>query len=203
MIKRLYLQKRIFDILLSFFGIIVLSIPIGFIALLIYLSSHGEIFFRQKRVGLWGRDFTLYKFRTMTVFDDASKGRFDVGDSSRVTPLGKILRKTKLDELPQLWNVLIGDMSFVGPRPEVRKWVEVYPERWEKVHRVRPGITDPASIRYRNEEEILAASPDPETTYKTVILPQKLDLYEDYIKHQTFIRDILIIFQTLFSIVTR
>jgi lipopolysaccharide/colanic/teichoic acid biosynthesis glycosyltransferase len=203
MVNGLYLQKRIFDILLSFFGIIILIIPIGFIALLIYLSSHGEIFFRQKRVGLLGRDFTLYKFRTMTVLDEASKGRFDVGDSSRVTPLGKILRKTKLDELPQLWNVLIGDMSFVGPRPEVRKWVKVYPERWKKIHRVRPGITDPASIYYRNEEEILAASENPETIYKTVILPKKLDLYEDYVNHQTFIKDLLIIFQTIFVIATK
>jgi lipopolysaccharide/colanic/teichoic acid biosynthesis glycosyltransferase len=172
----------------------------GVVAMLIYFLSSRPILFRQMRVGLGGRDFTLYKFRTMTVLNNASKGRFDAGDLSRVTKIGKILRKTKLDELPQLWNVLIGDMSFVGPRPEIRQWVETEPERWKLIHCVRPGITDPASICYRNEEEILAASNTPETVYKTIILPKKLALYESYIEKQSLIKDISLIFQTIFVI---
>jgi lipopolysaccharide/colanic/teichoic acid biosynthesis glycosyltransferase len=128
-------------------------------------------------------------------------GTFDAGATSRVTPIGRFLRKSKLDELPQLWNVLRGEMSLVGPRPEVRKWVDAYPERWTFVHAVRPGITDPASIRFRNEEEILAASTDPEATYRDVILPQKLVLYEDYVRDRSFWGDIAIILKTIAVVV--
>ena len=127
-------------------------------------------------------------------------GSFAVGDASRVTPIGQLLRKSKLDELPQLWNVLTGDMSLVGPRPEVRKWVDAYPERWSRVLTVRPGITDPASIVYRNEEELLARSPDPERTYREVILPHKLDLYEEYVRTQGFWRDIRVLLTTLWVV---
>jgi lipopolysaccharide/colanic/teichoic acid biosynthesis glycosyltransferase len=125
---------------------------------------------------------------------------FDAGDTKRVTRPGSFLRKTKLDELPQLWNVLIGDMSFVGPRPEVRQWVDAYPERWAQVHQVKPGITDPASIYFRNEEDLLAKSEDPKAFYMEHILPQKLDLYIQYVKTQSFRRDVSLIFKTILAV---
>ena len=137
----------------------------------------------------------------MTVQRGTERGSFDVGSSARVTRVGKLLRKTKLDEFPQLWNVLVGDMSLVGPRPEVRKWVEAYPDRWSKVLAVRPGITDPASIEFRNEEELLAAAPGPETCYRDVILPRKLDLYERYVATQSLGGDIGILFRTMWAVV--
>jgi lipopolysaccharide/colanic/teichoic acid biosynthesis glycosyltransferase len=120
-----------------------------------------------------------------------------------VTRVGKLLRKTKLDEFPQLWNVLVGDMSLVGPRPEVRKWVEAYPDRWAKVLAVRPGITDPASIEFRNEEELLAAAPNPETYYRKVILPRKLDLYEEYVETRSFWGDVGILLKTVWAVAGR
>ena len=130
-----------------------------------------------------------------------SEGSFDLGDASRVTPLGSLLRATKLDELPQLFNVLIGQISLVGPRPEVEKWTSIYPEKWKIVHRVRPGITDNASIIYRNEEDILKKSSDPEKLYREGILPQKLDLYIQYVNHNTLLGDISIIFKTIRAII--
>lgn len=133
----------------------------------------------------------------MRVVREAASGTFDAGDTSRITKIGAFLRKTKLDELPQLWNVFIGDMSFVGPRPEVRKWVDAYPGRWAKVLTVKPGITDPASIFYRNEEELLAQADDPVACYRDQILLHKLDLYEEYVKTRTFWGDIFLIFKTI------
>lgn len=133
----------------------------------------------------------------MSVAHKYSNSTFDAGDKSRITKIGSFLRKTKLDELPQLWNVLIGDMSIVGPRPEVRKWVDVYPDRWAKVLTVKPGITDPASIYYRNEEELLAQADDPMACYRDQVLPHKLDLYEEYVRTRTFWGDILLIFKTI------
>ena len=120
-----------------------------------------------------------------------------------MTPFGRLLRAWKLDELPQLWNVLRGEMSFVGPRPEIRKWVEVYPERWRRVLAIKPGITDPATLYYRNEEEVLAASPDPDQTYRDVILPHKLDLYEEYVIKKTFLGDFRIILETIGRVVDK
>ncbi len=136
----------------------------------------------------------------MRVQKGAEKGSFDAGNASRVTHLGKLLRKNKIDELPQLWNVVKGDMSLVGPRPEVRKWVDAYPVRWAHVLTVRPGITDPASIVYRNEEEILARSSDPEKTYCEEILPHKLDLYEEYVRSRSFLGDIGILLKTMWAV---
>ncbi len=129
------------------------------------------------------------------------KREFEPGDSFRVTPLGRFLRKTKIDEWPQLANVLKGEMSMVGPRPEVPKWVAAYPERWKIVHRVKPGITDPASVIYRNEEEILAAAADPEAAYRDEILPRKLALYERYVGSHGFGRDLGIIIKTVFAVI--
>lgn len=137
----------------------------------------------------------------MQVFNEAAKGSFDAGNSSRITPFGRFLRKTKLDELPQLFNVLKGEMSIVGPRPEVKQWTEVYPEKWQIVHTVKPGITDNASIEFRNEEELLAQSVDPIKTYREEILPRKLDLYIEYVNKQSFGGDLKIIFKTIEAII--
>lgn len=167
---------------------------------IILISDGRPILFRQTRVGINNSDFLLNKFRTMRVERGVASGTFDAGDSSRITKVGAFLRKTKLDELPQLWNVFIGDMSFVGPRPEVRKWVDAYPKRWEKVLVVKPGITDPASIYYRNEEELLAQADDPVACYRDQILPHKLDLYEEYVRTRTFLGDIFLIFKTIMRV---
>lgn len=195
--------KRALDLVCALIGLLVLSPVLLLIAIAVRASDGGRVLFRQTRVGTHGGDFTLLKFRTMRQMVAAEKGAFDAGNVSRVTPLGRLLRRTKLDELPQLWNVLRGDMSLVGPRPEVRKWVDAYPERWAFVHTVRPGITDPASIAYRNEEETLAASPDPERCYREEILPRKLDLYEEYVRTRTFWGDLGIILKTLWVVVAR
>jgi len=133
----------------------------------------------------------------------SKKGSFDAGDRSRVTSVGRFLRRTKLDELPQLINVLIGEMSLVGPRPEVRQWVKVYPEKWKIVHQVKPGITDNASILFRDEEEILASSLSPEITYREVILPKKLSLYLEYVKTQSLAQDCRIIFKTILILIRK
>lgn len=167
------------------------------IALIIKITMPGKIFFIQQRVGKKRQKFSLYKFRTMRDSDRAKGGNFDAGDSSRVTSFGKILRKTKLDEIPQLFNVIIGNMSIVGPRPEVNKWTEVYYEKWDIVLSVKPGITDNASILFRNEEDILKNSDDPEETYLKIILPQKLDLYIKYVQNQSLIQDFKIVVQTI------
>ena len=179
--------KRLFDILVSFSGLILLSPVLLVISLLIKLGMPGPVFFSQERVGRKGKLFRLYKFRSLSVVKEAKKGNINIGDSSRISPLGKTLRKTKLDELPQLVNVLKGEMSIVGPRPEVKKWTEVYPDKWAIVHSVKPGITDNASIEFRNEEELLSESQDPEQTYRNVILPRKLDLYINYVNNHTFL----------------
>ena len=139
----------------------------------------------------------------MRVLQRAEAGQFDAGNCNRVTPVGKLIRKGKLDELPQLWNVLKGEMSIVGPRPEIRKWVEAYPKRWQEVLTVRPGITDPASIRFRNEEALLAEASDPEAEYREVILPQKLALYEEYVANASFFGDIALIFKTIIVVVQK
>ncbi len=190
-------MKRTFDVFVAGAGVVVLLPLFLLLAWLVRISMGSPVLFTQLRVGLWGRDFTLFKFRTMTVRRGADQGTFDVGDRTRVTRMGKILRKTKLDELPQLWNVIRGDMSLVGPRPEVRKWVEAFPSRWKTVLTVRPGITDPAAIEFRNEEELLVAVPDPEAYYRDVVLSRKLDLYEQYVKTRSFWGDVGILFRTI------
>jgi lipopolysaccharide/colanic/teichoic acid biosynthesis glycosyltransferase len=194
-------MKRIFDITASLIGLILLSPFLIAISFFISLTMPGPILFRQQRVGKNRRIFNLNKFRSMSVKKGSEKGHFDIGDKSRITKLGRILRKFKLDELPQLFNVLVGDMSLVGPRPEVQKWTDVYPEKWDTVLKVRPGITDNASIVFRNEEEILANSTNPEQTYEFEILPKKLDYYIDYVNNNSFRGDITIIFRTFYKII--
>lgn len=192
-----FCMKRLFDIVCSFFGLVFLSPLFIFLSLWVGLSSRGGVFYKQRRVGLNGRDFTLYKFRSMAVGSD-KKGLLTVGGKdSRVTKAGYFIRKYKLDELPQLFNVLKGDMSFVGPRPEVRKYVDMYSEEQKRVLSVRPGITDIASMKYRNENDILAKAENPEQYYIDVIMPDKLALNLEYIDTRNFFRDIKLIFRTI------
>ena len=190
-------MKRLFDIVCSFFGLVILSPLFIFLSLLVGLSSRGGVFYKQQRVGLNGRDFTLYKFRSMATGSD-KKGLLTVGGKdSRITKAGYFIRKYKLDELPQLFNVLKGDMSFVGPRPEVRKYVDMYSEEQRRVLSVRPGITDIASMKYRNENDLLAKAENPEQYYIDVIMPDKLALNLNYIDTRNFFRDIKLIFRTI------
>ena len=193
-------MKRFFDILCSGLGLIVLCPLFLFIAIWIKFDSKGPIFFKQRRVGLKNRDFTLYKFRSMCIGSD-QKGMITVGNRDvRITRSGHYIRKFKLDELPQLINVLKGEMSLVGPRPEVRKYVDFYTEEQMKVLSVKPGITDYASIEYVDENTILGSSNDPQKTYLEIILPDKINLNMKYINNQTIIEYFRIIFLTIFHI---
>lgn len=192
-------MKRLFDIVCSFFGLVFLSWLFVFVALWVGLSSKGGVFYRQRRVGRCNRDFTIYKFRSMRVNSD-SQGLLTIGErDGRITKAGVFIRKYKLDELPQLFNVLRGDMSFVGPRPEVRKYVELYTEEQKKVLTVRPGITSLSSIKYRNENEILSRSDNPEQYYIDVIMQDKLAIELDYLEQRSLLTDIKVIFQTIFG----
>lgn len=194
-------MKRLFDIIVAAVGLVVLS-PVLLVATLAILITDGwPVLFFHERIGKDRREFKLVKFRTMTVRIGAESGAFDVGSNVRATGLGRFLRRTKIDELPQIWNVLKGDMSIVGPRPEVRKWTMIYPERWALVHTVKPGITDPASIAFRNEEELLSAAPDPEAAYRDEILPRKLGFYERYVETRSFARDLGLIVRTVLAVI--
>ena len=195
--------KRGFDILGAAFGLVMLSPLLIALGIAVRLSSPGPALFRQRRVGRYGKPFLLLKFRSMTVRGGTEAGSFEPGDRSRITRVGRILRATKLDELPQLWNVLRGDMSLVGPRPEVPRWVEAYPERWARVLAVRPGITDWAAILYRDEERLLADAADPEALYRDQILPRKLDRYEEYVRSWSLAGDCAILLKTVGAVVGR
>lgn len=193
-------MKRIFDIFCSFFGLLALLPLLLIVALLVVTTSRGGVFYRQVRVGKDFRNFKILKFRSMRP-DSDKKGLLTVGSKdNRVTKVGYFIRKYKIDELPQLINVLVGDMSFVGPRPEVPKYVEMYNEGQRKVLSVRPGITDYASIEYRNENDILAKSDNPEQTYINEVMPAKLKLNLRYINEMSLKTDLKIIFGTIFKI---
>ncbi|PWK19966.1 sugar transferase [Xanthomarina spongicola] len=193
--------KRLFDIIFSFFGLIFLLPLLLIIALIIKIESKGSIFYLQQRVGKHNKDFKIFKFRTMFIGSD-KKGLLTLGDKDpRVTKIGYILRKYKLDELPQLINVLIGNMSFVGPRPEVRKYVNYYLNEDLIILSVKPGITDYASIYYRNEAELLKTTKDPEKFYLENILPKKLELNKKYINSKNLFIDLKIIFKTVQTII--
>lgn len=173
------------DVLISLLGLIILSPVLLVVAIVIKLTSKGPVFFNQNRVGKGGRDFKVYKFRSMYT-NAEKKGFLTVGGrDSRVTPVGYYIRKYKIDEIPQLLNVLKGDMSIVGPRPEVRKYVDMYSERQRGALNVRPGITDYASIAYRNENDLLAHKENPEKYYVEVILPEKIELNFLYINNRS------------------
>ena len=192
--------KRLFDILCALFGIVVLLPFFLFLSSWILIEDGAPVLFFQKRVGKNGKDFWLYKFRTMR--KNAEKmGQLTIGDRDpRVTNSGYYLRKYKLDELPQLFNVLFGTMSLVGPRPEVKKYVLLYTEEQRKVLQVKPGITDLASLEYFKESELLAASSDPETTYIKEIMPEKLKLNLVYIHRAGIITDLGIVIKTIIRI---
>jgi len=194
--------KRCFDIIVSLIAIIILLPILLLIALWIKIDSRGSIIYKQIRVGKGGRDFGIFNFRTMHPDSDI-KGLLTVGGRDpRITNAGYLLRKYKLDELPQLFNVLKGDMSLVGPRPEVRKYVSRYSDEQLKVLSVKPGITDFASIHYSNENEILAKSANPEQTYVQEIMPHKLALNLKYIQEASLMTDLKIIAATVMKIVS-
>lgn len=196
-------MKRLFDILASGFGLIVLSPLFLVLAIWIKADSRGPVFYRQTRVGRGNRDFRLFKFRSMRIGSDR-QGLITIGGHDpRVTRSGYYIRKYKLDELPQLINVFLGDMSLVGPRPEVRKYVELYTPRQLHVLDVCPGITSLASIRYRNENDILAASDDPDRCYIEKVLPDKLKIDLEYVGKASFFYDIKLIFVTFREIITK
>ena len=194
-------MKRLFDIVASGLGLIVLS-PLFFIlAIWIKLDSKGPVFYRQVRVGYKNKDFRIFKFRSMRVGSDKGSLVTIGGHDPRVTRSGYFIRKFKFDELPQLINVFLGDMSLVGPRPEVRHYVDYWTPEQMHVLDVRPGITDPASIKFRNENELMEKAEDPEKYYIEVIMQEKIRLYLEYVEKQGFWYDLALIFKTFWVIV--
>ena len=194
-------MKRLFDIVAAAAGLIVLSPLFAIIAVLIKWDSDGPVFFRQSRIGRHFRPFFIYKFRTMLSDAPAVGPLLTVGDDPRITRVGRWLRRTKLDELPQLINILTGDMSFVGPRPEVERYVRLFRTEYAEILQVRPGITDLASLKYRAESTLLARSPKPEEEYVTRILPDKLRLGQQYVRELSLGRDVMLIARTLAAVV--
>ena len=190
--------KRLIDILASFVGFVLLSLIFLMTALLIKFDSPGPVFYRSQRVGKGGKLFILYKFRSMIKDADRCGPGITSAADERITPIGRMLRRTKIDELPQLINVLKGDMSIVGPRPEDPRYVSQYTPEQRQVLSVRPGITSPASLAYRNEERLLTGT-DWEKTYITKILPEKIKIDLAYLSKQTFLSDICLIIQTILS----
>ena len=192
------MSKRLFDIAFAGLALLLLCPVLLAVALWVRLDSPGPVFFRQQRVGQGGRPFGIYKFRTMHTGAEAVGPQITVGQDARITRAGTWLRRSKLDELPQFLNVLRGDMSVVGPRPEVPRYVAHYPaEMRQSVLSVRPGITDLASVQYRSESALLAQSPDPERTYVETILPAKLVLCQQYVRERSLLLDLKIIAMTL------
>lgn len=189
-------MKRLFDLIASGLGLICLSPIFLIVAIWIKCDSKGPVFYRQVRVGRYNRDFRIFKFRSMRVGSDKGSLVTIGGRDPRVTRSGYFIRKFKIDELPQLINVFIGDMSLVGPRPEVRHYVNYWTSEQMHVLDVRPGITDPASIKFRNENELLEQAEDPEKYYIEVVMQEKLKLYLEYVQHASFYYDLKLIFQT-------
>jgi lipopolysaccharide/colanic/teichoic acid biosynthesis glycosyltransferase len=194
-------MKRVFDVIASGLGLIVLSPLFLILAIWIKLDSQGPVFYRQVRVGYKNKDFRIFKFRSMRVGADKGSLVTIGGRDPRVTRSGYWIRKFKLDELPQLINVFIGDMSLVGPRPEVRHYVDYWTPEQMHVLDVRPGITDPASIKFRNENELMEQADDPEKYYIEVIMQEKIKLYLEYVDNHSFWGDIGLIFKTFWTIV--
>jgi lipopolysaccharide/colanic/teichoic acid biosynthesis glycosyltransferase len=193
-------MKRTFDIVAATTGLVLLGPLFGLIALLIKLDSPGSILFRQERIGKGFRPFLIYKFRTM-VQDASERGvLLTAGEDPRITRIGRFLRRTKIDELPQLLNVLKGDMSLVGPRPEVPRYVELFRCDYEHILKVKPGLTDLASLKYSDEASILGQSENPEGEYVGRLLPDKIDLAKEYIRHSSFLFDIRLIFETVMKL---
>ncbi|MBN2322997.1 MAG: sugar transferase [Spirochaetes bacterium] len=192
--------KRCMDLFLSGVGVFVLSLLFAVITLVVWCDSGRPVFFRQERVGKNGRPFLIYKFRTMVKNAQELGPGLSKSQDTRITRTGRFLRKYKLDELPQLFNVLKGEMSLVGPRPEVPRYVERFKREYETILKVKPGITDYASLRFRNEGELLNTSEDIENCYIEQILPQKMEYYRRYIENRTVWRDLGIIVRTVCSV---
>ncbi|MDO4784050.1 MAG: sugar transferase [Propionibacteriaceae bacterium] len=190
--------KRTFDVVASAIGLWLLAPVFAGIALAVWAHDRGPVFFRQERVGRGGEVFRIHKFRSMRVSN--SGALITSADDDRITPVGKFLRASKLDELPQLIDVLAGHMSLVGPRPEVPKYVAMWGDAAAEILSVRPGISDPAAIAYRNEQDELAVADDPERHYVEVILPRKVEMYLDYVRTRSFLGDLGLIFQTLAAV---
>lgn len=195
------IAKRAMDIAISAAALCVLWPVFLLIALAIVIDDPGPVFYRQVRVGRGGRPFRIFKFRTMVVDADKKGLSITVGRDSRITRVGAFLRKTKLDELAQLLNVLCGQMSFVGPRPEVPRYVELYTPYQRQVLLVRPGITDYASIAYRNENDLLAGADDPEKMYIETIMPDKIELNMKYLREISPLADLRLILKTVIAVI--
>jgi len=189
--------KRMFDIVLALLGLVLLLPLLLVAALMIKLDSPGPIFFRQERMGRHFKSFFIYKLRTMVQGASSKGGPITFGNDLRITRVGWYLRKTKIDEIPQLINVLKGNMSFVGPRPEVRRYVELFHREYEEILIVRPGITDLASLKYRDEAALLGKAEDPENEYTRHVLPDKIRLAKDYLRQSSFLFDLGLIMKTL------
>lgn len=195
--------KRLFDIIFSLFGLILVFPFLLIIGILIKMGSKGSVFYLQERIGKNGKPFKIFKFRTMQVGSD-KKGLLSLGKHDmRITKIGHFLRKYKLDELPQLINVFIGNMSFVGPRPEVKKYVDLYTKSQREILQVKPGITDVASLEYFEEEQVLGSSDNPEKTYVEDIMPHKIRLNKKYLSDVSLFSDIKIIFRTILKLFGR
>ena len=192
-------MKRVFDVSASLLGLVILSPLLVLVAILVKRSSPGPIVHRARRVGVQGRLFTLYKFRSMVANADRQGAGITAQDDPRITPIGRVLRRTKLDELPQLINVIKGDMSLVGPRPEDPCYVALYTADQRRVLSVRPGITSWASIQYRHEEQLLSAD-QVDAVYRTQVMPQKLALDLEYLDRQSLRLDLLILLQTVWAV---
>ncbi|MBZ0264311.1 sugar transferase [bacterium] len=192
--------KRLIDLVLSAVGLLFLAIPMAVISVIIKVTSPGPIFFRQKRIGLHKIPFEMLKFRTMVVDADKLGPHVTALHDPRIYPFGNILRRTKLDELPELWNVFCGDMSLVGPRPEVPKYVKCYPTDWDKIFIVRPGITDIATFIFRDEEKLLADVNDRENAYINFVVPVKAKLAMQYVERVSLLTDFSILWHTVKAI---
>ena len=195
-------MKRLFDIVASGCGLLVLSPVLLIVAIWIKLDSHGPVFYRQVRVGYKNKDFRIFKFRSMRIGSDKGSLVTIGGRDPRITRSGYFIRKYKLDELPQLINVFVGDMSLVGPRPEVRHYVDYWTPEQRHVLDVRPGITDPASIKFRNENELMGQAENPEDYYINVIMQEKIKLYLEYVENASFMYDLMLIFKTFKVIIS-
>lgn len=197
-------MKRLFDIVASVIGLVVFSPVMLIVAIIVKMTSPGPILFSQKRLTKGMREFNIYKFRSMVSNELREKNTVQIkGSSSEITPIGKFMRKTKLDELPQFWNILKGDMSFIGPRPELPRRLKYYNDRQKQIFSVRSGISSPASIVFSDEEYLMNQVKDPEKFYVQEIMPYKIELNLYYIEHQSFFYDIWLIVATLLKIVNK
>ncbi len=195
------MPKRLFDITLSLIGLTFMLPLFAIIAILIKIDSQGPVFYKHRRVGKNFKPFGVYKFRTMVKDADKIGPQITSGGDPRITKIGRFLRKSKIDELPQLINVLKGDMSLVGPRPEVEKYVNLYKKDYQEILKVRPGITDISSVIYRDEEAVLKEQPNPDEYYKNILLPRKIQLAKKYVKNQSILLDLKIILATILKVI--